>query len=145
MAAYPSRSWTACDQCSKVGAEVARPSSDRRPKKSMWRTTTSRVRCLVNGSAGLSAPATLADRKSPHFRRSWTHRSKTWRCLIFPRPLRRQMPIAAVASVRISIFKEMPRPDARDWRPSAIQSPRQMLLSSASLRVSAMAVWVSGQ
>ena len=54
-------------QCSRVGAEVARPASPLMFSVSIWRVMMSRVTCLVKKSAGLSVPSTLVSLKSPHF------------------------------------------------------------------------------
>ena len=101
-------------ECWRVGADEARPSSGPMPMNFMWRFITSLGTCFVRISAGLSDPGTFVRVKSPFLIRSWTQRSATCKCLILSRPRRRQMPIAAVASVKISTLSVMPKSAARD-------------------------------
>ena len=51
---------------------------------------------------------------------------------MFPNPLRRQMPIAAVASASTSRVNENPRSCASDRVPSPLEAPRHMPDNSAS-------------
>ena len=57
----------------------------------------------------LDEPGVLVKAKSLALSRSCTNRSATGRCLTLPRPLRRQIRIAAVAHVKLSRENCMPR------------------------------------
>ena len=115
-----------------VGALSARPLSWDRPRAVMCFEIKSRATCLVNMSAGLSAPAILSNEKSPFRMRSCIHKSAVARCLTLPKPRRREMPMAAVASDITLRDKDMPRSVAMVWRPSPCAAPLEIPVNSAS-------------
>ena len=82
-----------------AGALSARPLSYESPKALQCFISNGLSTCFVSMSAGLSAPRTFTSLKSPFRMRSCIQRSAVARCLTLPRPLRLQMPMAAVASV----------------------------------------------
>ena len=92
------RHWICQFPVPKDGAESARPASNWIFFRGRSLTRVGRSKCLVSASAGFSAPGILSRWNSPLRSFSWTQRSLTARCLILPRPLRRQMPMAADAS-----------------------------------------------
>ena len=103
-----------CSGGSKVaqgmaGALSARPLSYDNPRALQCFNSKGLSTCFVSMSAGFSAPGTLESLKSPFLMRSCTHRSAVAKCRTFPSPLLRQIPIAAVASVRTDKFKLMPK------------------------------------
>ena len=126
--------------CSMEGADLARPLSDEIPILSIWRIMISLGTCLVSMSAGFSVPGTFVSLKSPRRTRSCTHKSAVARWRIFPNPRRRQMPMAAVASVRTSSSTGIPRSMAKDCKPRPMDAPRHMPPSSASPELSATVV-----
>ena len=100
--------------CWMVGADCARPSSDLNPILDMCFSMVSLRMCFVSISAGLSTPNTLVSLKSPFLSRSCIQRSAVCKCRILPRPRRRHMPIAAVASVKTSNSKSIDKSRASD-------------------------------
>ena len=95
-----------------------------------WRRALST--CFVSMSAGFSLPAILL-RAFFFFRiRSWIHKSAVAKCLTFPSPRLRAIPIAAVASVITVTSSRMPRSAARDCKPKDWAAPLHIPVNSAS-------------
>ena len=89
-------------------------------------------RYFVNMSATLSVPKTFMSAKSFVQRWSCTHKFAAARCRMFPRPLRRQIPTAAVESVWRTRDHVNPRSAATDLSPMEMDAPRVIPPSSAS-------------
>ena len=84
-----------------TGALLALPPPVLTLRRSRSFFITSALRCFVAMSAGLSAAATISTPSSSRFTWSCTQRYRTFRCLSFPNPALRTIPIAALASVCI--------------------------------------------
>ena len=120
-----------------AGALAARPLSYERFKASQCFMSNGLSTCFVSMSAGFSAPGAFTSSRSTFRMRSCIHRSAVARCRTLPSPLRRQILIAAVASVRTVKFKSMPRSQAMVWRPRPWAAPLEIPVSSASAELSA--------
>ena len=105
------------------GASSGRPCCQSRPAMGSNLSSVGFSIYLVSISEGLSWPKTFESFRSPARILSWIQRSHTAMCRTLPRPRRRQIPIAAVASLLSSISKSKPRSGARAWHPSALAAP----------------------
>ena len=94
------------------GADSARPSRATKFILARWERRSGPLTYLVSASAGLMAPGTFSRVTSPLRTCCWTHTREVSRCLILPTPNRRDMPMAAVASV----FKRRPTSNPRRVR-----------------------------
>ena len=104
-----------------------------------------RSTCFVIMSAGLATPGTLRSLKSPFLIRSWTQRSAVARWRILPNPLRRQMPIAAAASVATANDQVRPKSAIKAWSPKPCAEPLHIPVNSASAELKATVLWVVAQ
>ena len=102
------------------GALFARPSSNLRFIVIICLSRIVRSTCFVSTSAGLATPGTFRSWKSPLLIRSCTHKSAVARWRIFPNPRRRQIPIAAAASVSTDNDQLSPRSCATACSPESL-------------------------
>ena len=127
----------ACPCYGIAGALAARPPSYESFKVSQCFMSNGLSTCFVSMSAGFSAPGTFTSLKSPFLMRSCIRRSAVAKCRTLPSPLQRQIPIAAVASVRTVKFRAMPKSQAMVWRPRPWAAPLEIPVNSASAELSA--------
>ena len=114
------------------GADSGLPSSILRPIRLRWVRRSGALKCLVKASPGFSTPGTFSKSTSPDRICCWTQRSDVSKCRIFPTPSLRLMPMAAVASVRNSSERGIPRSAPMDLRPRPWLMPLAIPPSSAS-------------
>ena len=94
---------------SRLGADSFRPQSSMTPIVLRCFSSVCLSTCLVSTSDGFMEPGTLTRLNSLSLSFSCTHRSAVARWRILPSPRRLQIPIAAVASARISRANSIPK------------------------------------
>ena len=114
------------------GASPARPPSGRTPRVFRCLFIRGRATYLVSMSLGFISPAIFSREKSLFRTLSCTQRSAVARWRILPNPRRRQMPMAAVASVLTLRVHPCPKSLAMACRPREMEEPLQIPVSSAS-------------
>ena len=75
----------------------------------MWLLMSGPERCLVRASEMLSLPSIFMTVMHPSATLDCSHNCDVSRCLILPRPILMAIPLAAEASVRRLISKDMPK------------------------------------
>ena len=120
-----------------VGALLALPPPVLAPRRTMCFHMVSAFKCFVARSAGLSAPATFSSPSASALTWSCSHRYRTLRCLNLPRPARRTIPIAALASVCTVHSTAVPKSASIVMRPRPWAAPFVRAQSSASALESA--------
>ena len=128
-----------------AGAQAGLPSSRNIPIAVKALSMACLLTYLVRTSAGLSVPKTLHSSISLLRTCCWIQRSVVSRCRSFPSPLRRQMPMAAVASEWTLIATVQPISLSSDLRPKAWADPYAIPCNSASPLLRETVLWVLAQ
>ena len=127
------------------GADLALPLSGHKCHDEVCFWISSLVTCFVNRSPEFWAPGCLNISKSSAWSRCWIHSWPTTRCLTFPSPSRRQMPMADDESAFRLRSHLVPRSVNTRCTPKPSHAPFRIPKSSASPLDKARVFWVVDQ